>query len=107
MLNVILCKCRYKVVAMIVIWLHAEIDFLVRGFGRLYKILWEKLFLLVEVVTGSNINQDVYWTFECFHEFGSIMFFPFCLVLLSEIAFERFLAPRTFNRIGNWRKSRT
>lgn len=53
--NVVVRKGCHKVIAVIVVRLHAELDTLVvtSFFGRLHKVLRQQLPLLVEVVSGS------------------------------------------------------
>jgi hypothetical protein len=55
---VLVGKRSHKVVAVVVIGLHAEVDALVVAglLRRLNEVLWQQLSLLVEVVAGTLIG---------------------------------------------------
>jgi len=57
-LDVVVGKRSHEVVAVVVVGLHAKVDALVvAGFlCRLHEVLWQKLLLLVEVVSSALFN---------------------------------------------------
>jgi len=53
--NMVVGESSHKMVAVVVVWLESEVDAvrLTNLLGCLDKVLWQKLLLLVEVVTGT------------------------------------------------------
>ena len=53
--NMLIRKARHEVIAVIVVWLEAEVDALVVAsfLCRCYQVLGEKLFLFVKVVAST------------------------------------------------------
>jgi len=116
---------------MIIVRLHAEVDTLIvtRLLSRLDEVLREKLTLLVEIVTSSledyqfspsfrfefdrslcriayHIDEHLQRSFPLLHKLCRVMLLPLLLLVLAEIAFERFLTPWAVDRICDWRKGR-
>jgi hypothetical protein len=109
-----------------VVGLHPKIDALViSGFFRgFHEVFWEKLLLLVEVVTGAlidintakceisvgsrntdHINEDLQRALPLLHELRRVMLLPLLLLVLSKVSLERLLAPRAVDGVGNWGES--
>ena len=54
MLNMVICKAGHRIVAVIIVWLVADIHALDAGFlGGFFKVLGEELALFVEVVSSA------------------------------------------------------
>jgi hypothetical protein len=122
----LVCERGHEKVAVVVVGLHPKIDALVvssflRGF---HEVFWEKLLLLVEVVTralinvntakyeisvGSrntdHINEYLQRALPVLHELRRVMLLPLLLLVLSKVPLERLLAPRAVDGVGNWGES--
>lgn len=116
----------HEKVTVVVVGLHPKIDALVvssflRGF---HEVFWEKLLLLVEVVTRAlidvnaakcgintvsrntdHINEDLQRALPLLHELRRVVLLPLLLLVLSKVSLERLLAPRAVDGVGNWGES--
>ena len=122
----LVCERSHKKVAVVVVGLHPKIDALVvssflRGF---HEVFWEKLLLLVEVVTRAlinvnaakceisvasrntdHINEDLQRALPPLHKLRRVVLLPLLLLVFSKVSLERLLAPRAVDGIGNWGES--
>ena len=122
----LVCERGHEKIAVVVVGLHPEIDALIipsflRGFN---EIFWEKLLLLVEVVTRAlidvnaakcdmgvasrntdHVNEDLQRALPLLHELRRIVLLPLLLLVLPKVSLERLLAPRAVYWVGNWGKS--
>lgn len=60
-LNMILSKGRNEVVAVVIAILQPDLHALTEAFllSSLLKVLWQKLSLLVEVISGARVDEDI------------------------------------------------
>jgi hypothetical protein len=112
----------HEVVAVIVIWLHAELDALVvAGLLRcLHKVLREQLLLVVKVVSGTlirvnyipsqqscpwnthHIDEHLQRALPLLYELRCVVLLPLLLLVLTKVSLEGLLSPRAVDWVGNW-----
>jgi hypothetical protein len=116
---VIICKGCHEVVAVVVVWLHAEVDsFVVSGLlGSLDQVLGQELLLFVKVISGAlhnvnilkrysqlgdtdNVDEHLQWAFPLLHKLRSIILLPLFLIL-SEVSLECLFAPGAVDRVSD------
>jgi hypothetical protein len=106
MLDVVSGKSRDEEVRVVVAVLVPHLDALVRLLSRLLKLLRQQLALLVKVVAGTNINQNIRGVGEFGQQLRRIVRSPLLLLVLAKVAAESLLAPRAVAGVGDGRESR-